>query len=50
MVVDHTLVRKFEKTGLEWRDIFEEKNFLFKHWVDEKFAAHLNINRRTTSS
>lgn len=33
MVMDHTLVRKFEKTGLELKDLFEEKNYIFNHWV-----------------
>jgi bacillithiol biosynthesis cysteine-adding enzyme BshC len=33
MVIPHTAERKFQKTGLEYRQLFEEKNFLFNHWV-----------------
>jgi bacillithiol biosynthesis cysteine-adding enzyme BshC len=33
MVVDHTVQRKLEKTGLENAQLFEDKNYLFNHWT-----------------
>ncbi len=33
MVIDHTVQRKLEKTGLPFPQFFEEKNYLFNHWV-----------------
>jgi bacillithiol biosynthesis cysteine-adding enzyme BshC len=33
MVVDHTISRKFDKTGLTYNDLFEDKNYIFNHWV-----------------
>ncbi|RAW03317.1 bacillithiol biosynthesis cysteine-adding enzyme BshC [Pseudochryseolinea flava] len=33
MVMDAVTYRKFEKTGLSLKDLFEEKNYLFNHWV-----------------
>ena len=33
MVINHELSRKFEKTGLDLKDLFEEKNYLFNHWI-----------------
>lgn len=40
MVVEHQIHRKFEKTGLVISDLFQEKNFLFNHWV----VAHSKHN------
>jgi len=39
MVVDGPLQRKFEKTGLELKELFLEKNILFNHYAS-KFAQH----------
>jgi bacillithiol synthase len=33
LVIDAVTNRKFEKTALDLKDIFEEKNFLYNHWV-----------------
>lgn len=33
MIVDHTVKRKLEKTGLDIVHYFNEKNFLFNHWT-----------------
>jgi bacillithiol biosynthesis cysteine-adding enzyme BshC len=43
MVVDHTVKRKFEKTGLSYRDLFEEKNFLFNSWVTKNSKHNLTV-------
>jgi len=43
MVMDHTLVRKFEKTGLELKDLFEEKNYIFNHWTLKNSSHDLTV-------
>jgi uncharacterized protein YllA (UPF0747 family) len=49
MVVDHTVNRKLEKTGLQFTDLFEEKNYLFNHWVLKNSRHDLTVgNERTT--
>jgi bacillithiol biosynthesis cysteine-adding enzyme BshC len=52
MIVDHALARKFEKTGLELKDLFEEKNFLFNHWVLKNSRHDLTVEseRKTIDS
>ena len=43
MVMDHEATRKFEKTGLELKDIFESKNYLFNHWVLKHSPRNLTV-------
>ena len=43
MVMDHETARKFSKTGLALSDIFEEKNFLFNHWVLKNSPRNLTV-------
>jgi bacillithiol biosynthesis cysteine-adding enzyme BshC len=43
MVIDHTIQRKLEKTGLPLEMFFEEKNFLFNHWVLMNSRNNLNV-------
>ena len=43
MIVDHEINRKFSKTGLELKDLFEEKNFLFNHWVLKNSLRNLTV-------
>ncbi len=43
MVVDHTLQRKLEKTGLDFIQFFEEKNYLFNHWVLKNTKHNLTV-------
>ncbi|MEJ1236526.1 bacillithiol biosynthesis cysteine-adding enzyme BshC [Chryseolinea sp. T2] len=38
MVIDHEVSRKWSKTGLTLKDLFEDKNYLFNEWV----LAHSN--------
>lgn len=45
MVVDKPTFRKFEKTGLEWKDLFEEKNYLFNHWVVKNSTHDLSLGK-----
>ena len=48
MVMDHTVARKFEKTSLEIRDLFEEKNYLFNHWVLKNSPRNLTVGAERT--
>ncbi len=43
MIMDHEVNRKFSKTGLELKDLFEEKNYLFNHWVLKHAARNLTV-------
>ena len=43
LVIDHEINRKFSKTGLEVKDLFEEKNFLFNHWVLKNAVRNLTV-------
>jgi bacillithiol biosynthesis cysteine-adding enzyme BshC len=42
-VMDSPSLRKFEKTGLELKDLFEEKNYLFNHWVTKNSTHELSL-------
>jgi bacillithiol biosynthesis cysteine-adding enzyme BshC len=42
-VMDSPTQKKFEKTGLELKDFFEEKNFLFNHWIAKNSNANLSL-------
>ena len=43
MVMEHTVMRKFEKTGLELKDLFEDKNYIFNHWVLKHSPRNLTV-------
>jgi bacillithiol synthase len=43
MIVDHEVARKLSKTGLDLKDIFEEKNYLFNHWVLKHSPRNLTV-------
>ena len=43
MVMDHEINRKFSKTDLEIKDLFEEKNYLFNHWVLNHSQRNLTV-------
>jgi bacillithiol synthase len=43
LVVDGPVSRKFEKTGLEYQHLFEEKNFLFNQWVVKNTVHDLSL-------
>jgi bacillithiol biosynthesis cysteine-adding enzyme BshC len=43
LIVGHDINRKFSKTGLELKDLFEEKNFLFNHWVLKNSLRNLTV-------
>lgn len=43
MIMDHEVARKFRKTGLDLREIFEEKNYLFNHWILKNSPRNLTV-------
>jgi bacillithiol biosynthesis cysteine-adding enzyme BshC len=43
LVMNHTTARKFDKTGLQISDLFEDKNYIFNHWVLENSPRNLTI-------
>ena len=43
LVIDREVLRKFNKTGLELKDIFEPKNYLFNHWVLKHSPRNLTV-------
>jgi bacillithiol synthase len=43
MVMDEPSLRKFEKTGLELKDLFEDKNYLFNHWISRNSKNNLSL-------
>lgn len=48
MIVDHEVGRKLAKTGLNFTEIFEEKNFLFNHWVLKHSPRNLTMGQERT--
>jgi bacillithiol synthase len=44
MVIEEHVYRKFEKTGLQIADLFEEKNLLFNHWVIAHSKHNLTVD------
>lgn len=49
MVVDSEVYRKFQKTGLQLKDLFEEKNYLFNHWVLKHSPRNLTVGPERSS-
>ena len=43
LVVDHTIQRKLEKTGLKLTQYFEDKNYLFNHWTLKNAREDLTV-------
>jgi bacillithiol biosynthesis cysteine-adding enzyme BshC len=43
LVVDAPVFRKLSKTGLESHDFFEDKNYLFNHWVTKNSSHDLSL-------
>ena len=49
MVIPNEVERKFSKTGLNIKDIFEEKNYLFNHWVLRHSPRNLTVTAERNS-
>jgi bacillithiol biosynthesis cysteine-adding enzyme BshC len=45
MVMEAPVARKFEKTGLELKDIFEDKNYIFNHWIIKNTTHNLSLGK-----
>lgn len=43
LIVDHTIQRKLEKTGLELKHYFDDKNYLFNHWTLKNSRGDLTV-------
>jgi bacillithiol biosynthesis cysteine-adding enzyme BshC len=44
MVMEQPVVNKFQKTKLDLKDLFEEKNALLKHWVLKNSQHNLKVD------
>ncbi|MEX1240924.1 MAG: bacillithiol biosynthesis cysteine-adding enzyme BshC, partial [Cyclobacteriaceae bacterium] len=49
VVVDHTVQRKLEKTGLDFIQFFEEKNYLYNHWTLKNSKNNLTVGAERTT-
>lgn len=45
MVLDHTVQRKLERTGLPVTQFFEDKNYLFNHWMLKNSRNDLTVGQ-----
>jgi hypothetical protein len=45
LIIDTPVSRKFEKTGLEYSHLFEEKNFLFNQWIVKNTVHDLSLGK-----
>lgn len=45
LVVSHDINRKLQKTGLELKDFFEKKNYLFNHWLLKHSERDLSVGQ-----
>lgn len=43
LVLDGPMGRKFEKTGISIQELFEDKNFIFNHWVSKNTHHNLTL-------
>jgi bacillithiol biosynthesis cysteine-adding enzyme BshC len=49
LIIDKPVSRKFEKTGLEYQHLFEEKNYLFNQWIVKHSAHDLSLGKEMKS-
>ncbi len=49
LVLDAPTARKLSKTGLEIKDFFEEKNYLYNHWVTKNSPHDLSLGKAMTT-
>jgi bacillithiol biosynthesis cysteine-adding enzyme BshC len=49
-MMDAPIKKKFEKTDLELKDFFNEKNFLFNHWVSRNSSSNLTLEKELSSA
>ena len=49
MIVDQPTKRKLDKTGLEVKDFFENKNFISNHWIVKNTHHNLSLGAEVNS-
>jgi bacillithiol biosynthesis cysteine-adding enzyme BshC len=49
LVMEQHIYKKFEKTELEMSQLFEEKNFLFNHWILTHSKHNLTVGTERTT-
>lgn len=45
LVIESSIQKKLEKTGLEIKDFFEEKNYIFNHWTVKNSRHELSLGK-----
>jgi bacillithiol synthase len=50
LVAEAQWARKLEKTGLEKKDLFKEKNYLFNHWVLKNTSHNLTLGKEINAA
>ena len=48
MVVEKNIAHKFEKTGLDYKQLFNEKNYLFNQWILKNTTHDLSLGKELT--
>ena len=48
-VIDHTVARKLEKTGLDLVQYFDDKNYLYNHWTLKNSKNNLTVGPERTT-
>lgn len=48
LVIEKHVAHKYEKTGLDYRQLFEEKNYLFNQWVVKNSTHDLSLGKELT--
>jgi len=49
-VMDVPTKKKFEKSGLELKDLFEDKNYLFNHWISKNSFSSFSLAKETAEA
>jgi len=45
LVIEKNVAHKFEKTGLDYKHLFEEKNYLFNQWILKNTTHDLSLGK-----
>jgi bacillithiol biosynthesis cysteine-adding enzyme BshC len=48
LVIEKNVAVKFEKTGLDYKNLFEEKNYLFNQWIVKNSTHNLSLGKELT--
>jgi bacillithiol synthase len=48
LVIEKNVAVKFEKTGLDYKHLFEEKNYLFNQWIVKNTKQDLSLGKELT--